>query len=97
MMFRSMMAALIGLVAFGAGAAKAQEYPDKPIGSWSASPPAASPISARGCLADHITRETGQPAVVENRSAAAGTIASPPSPRRRPTATRSASCCPASS
>jgi len=73
MIFRCMMTALIGLAALGAGAtAQAQQYPDKPIRIMVGF--AAGGIADLGArlLADHITRSTGQQAVVENRSGAAG-------------------------
>ena len=73
MIVRSMLAVL--LTAFGIVAAGAQDYPNKPIRlivGFSAG--GIADLGAR-LLADHITRETGQTAVVENRPAAAGTVA----------------------
>ena len=72
MIIRSMLTALIGLVA--PGVAAAQDYPAKPIRIIVGF--AAGGIADLGArlLADHITRETGQPVVVENRTAAAGTV-----------------------
>jgi tripartite-type tricarboxylate transporter receptor subunit TctC len=73
MFIRSMLAALIGL---SAGAAQAQgDYPSKPIRmivGFSAG--GIADLGAR-LLGDHITRATGQTVVVENRPAAAGTVA----------------------
>ena len=56
------------------GSALAQDYPNKPIRIIVGF--AAGGIADLGArlLADHITRETGQPVVVENRTAAAGTV-----------------------
>jgi tripartite-type tricarboxylate transporter receptor subunit TctC len=78
MLIRSMLAALWGM-ALLAGAAQAQDgvkgYPDKPVRlivGFSAG--GIADLAAR-LLGDHITRETGQAVVVENRSAAAGTVA----------------------
>jgi tripartite-type tricarboxylate transporter receptor subunit TctC len=77
MLIRSILAALIA--AFGASAAQAQDsargYPDKPIRIIVGF--AAGGIADLGArlLGDHITRETGQPVIVENRTAAAGTVA----------------------
>ena len=77
MIVRSMLAMLV--VATFVGAAPAQEsardYPNKPIRIVVGF--AAGGIADLGArlLGDHITRETGQPVVVENRTAAAGTVA----------------------
>jgi tripartite-type tricarboxylate transporter receptor subunit TctC len=73
MLIRSMLALLIA-VASGS-AATAQDYPNKPIRIIVGF--AAGGIADLGArlLADHITRKTGQPVVVENRTAAAGTVA----------------------
>ena len=73
MIVRSMMAALLWLVALGAGA-MAQDYPTKPVKIITGF--AAGGIGDLGArlLADHITKATGQQAVVENRTGAAGTI-----------------------
>jgi tripartite-type tricarboxylate transporter receptor subunit TctC len=74
MLIRSIMAALVAVC--GASAAHAQgDYPNKPIRilvGFSAG--GIADLGAR-LLADHITRATGQTAVVENRPAAAGTVA----------------------
>jgi len=77
MPIRSMLAVLMVLV--GGSAAPAQDshkdYPNKPIRIVVGF--AAGGIADLGArlLGDHITRETGQAVVVENRSAAAGTVA----------------------
>ena len=72
MMIRAMLAALG--VAFAASAAPAQDWPSKPVRIVTGF--AAGGIGDLGArlLADHITRTTGQQAVVENRTGAAGTI-----------------------
>jgi tripartite-type tricarboxylate transporter receptor subunit TctC len=74
MFIRSILAALVA-TAFGIGAAPAQDYPSKPIRIMVGF--AAGGIADLGArlLADHIARETGQTVVVENRTAAAGTVA----------------------
>jgi tripartite-type tricarboxylate transporter receptor subunit TctC len=75
MLIRSMLAALIGLSVFTSAAQAQGGYPNKPIRIVVGF--AAGGIADLGArlLADHITRETGQPVVVENRTAAAGTVA----------------------
>ena len=78
MLIRSMLAALCAIATL-TGAARAQDgvkdYPNKPIRIIVGF--AAGGIADLGArlLGDHITRETGQPVVVENRTAAAGTVA----------------------
>ena len=74
MTVRAMTAALIGLAVFGAGAALAQDYPAKPVRIVTGF--AAGGIGDLGArlLAEYITRTTGQQAVVENRTGAAGTL-----------------------
>jgi tripartite-type tricarboxylate transporter receptor subunit TctC len=74
MPIRLLLAALIGQIAL-ASAATAQDYPNKPIRIIVGF--AAGGIADLGArlLADHITRKTGAPVVVENRTAAAGTVA----------------------
>jgi tripartite-type tricarboxylate transporter receptor subunit TctC len=78
MLIRSTLAVLIAATMFG-GVAQAQDgikdYPNKPIRLIVGF--AAGGIADLGArlLGDHITRETGQPVVVENRTAAAGTVA----------------------
>jgi tripartite-type tricarboxylate transporter receptor subunit TctC len=61
-------------VVLGLGAAQAQDYPAKPVKIITGF--AAGGIGDLGArlLADHITKATGQQAVVENRTGAAGTI-----------------------
>jgi tripartite-type tricarboxylate transporter receptor subunit TctC len=73
MLTRSLSALVV--VALGIGTASAQDYPSKPIRILVGF--AAGGIADLGArlLGDHITRETGQPVVVENRTAAAGTVA----------------------
>src|SRR5262245_10310517 len=73
MTIRSIVAALAGL-ALGAGAAAAQDWPNKPVRIITGF--AAGGIGDLGArlLAEHITRTSGQQAVVENRTGAAGTI-----------------------
>ncbi len=78
MLIRSTLAVLMAATLLGA-AAQAQDgvrdFPSKPIRLVVGF--AAGGIADLGArlLGDHITRETGQPVVVENRMAAAGTIA----------------------
>ena len=74
MFIRSLLVALIGVAAFGSGAAPAQDYPAKPVRIITGF--AAGGIGDLGArlLADYITRTTGQQAIVENRTGAAGTI-----------------------
>jgi tripartite-type tricarboxylate transporter receptor subunit TctC len=73
MLIRSMLAVL--MTALGITTAGAQDYPNKPVRlivGFSAG--GIADLGAR-LLADHITRVTGQTALVENRPAAAGTVA----------------------
>jgi tripartite-type tricarboxylate transporter receptor subunit TctC len=72
MMIRAMLAALG--VALATSAAPAQDWPSKPVRIVTGF--AAGGIGDLGArlLADHITRTTGQQAIVENRTGAAGTI-----------------------
>jgi tripartite-type tricarboxylate transporter receptor subunit TctC len=74
MIVRAMTAALAGLAMFGLGAASAQDYPSKPVRIITGF--AAGGIGDLGArlLADHIARATGQQAIVENRTGAAGTL-----------------------
>ena len=74
MTVRKMTAALIALVALGVGPAPAQDWPTKPVRIITGF--AAGGIGDLGArlLAETITRTTGQQAVVENRTGAAGTI-----------------------
>jgi tripartite-type tricarboxylate transporter receptor subunit TctC len=74
MIVRIFTATLIGLAALGARAAAAQDWPAKPVRIITGF--AAGGIGDLGArlLADTITRTTGQQAVVENRTGAAGTL-----------------------
>src|SRR3954466_15267000 len=74
MIVRGMIAALIAPAARGANQAQAQDWPTKPIRIVTGF--AAGGIGDLGArlLAEHITRTTGQQAVVENRTGAAGTL-----------------------
>ncbi len=74
MIVRSWLAVLIGVAVIGSSAAPAQEYPAKPVRIITGF--AAGGIGDLGArlLADFMTRTTGQQAVVENRTGAAGTI-----------------------
>lgn len=74
MIFRSLAAALFGLALFGAGVATAQDYPSRPVKIITGF--AAGGIGDLGArlLADTIAKTTGQQAVVENRTGAAGTL-----------------------
>jgi len=69
-----MAAALLGLAVQGSHAAFAQDWPSKPVRIITGF--AAGGIGDLGArlLAEHITRTTGQQAVVENRTGAAGTL-----------------------
>jgi tripartite-type tricarboxylate transporter receptor subunit TctC len=75
---RSMMArfgtALLALAALAANGAAAQDWPTKPVKIITGF--AAGGIGDLGArlLAEHITRTTGQQAVVENRTGAAGSL-----------------------
>ena len=73
MKFRTVTAALVALTALG-GATQAQDWPTRPVRIITGF--AAGGIGDLGArlLADHITRTTGQQAVVENRTGAAGTL-----------------------
>src|SRR5262249_34999463 len=71
---RTTIAALIALLALGANAATAQDWPTKPVRIITGF--AAGGIGDLGArlLAEHISRTAGQQAVVENRTGAAGTL-----------------------
>ena len=73
MIARTMTAALIGAALFSSWAS-AQDWPAKPVRIVTGF--AAGGIGDLGArlLAEHITRTTGQQAVVENRTGAAGTL-----------------------
>ena len=75
MWVRYVMAAAIGLLALGPAAAPAQQYPDRPIKIVVGFTAGGIADFGARLLADHITRVTGQTAIVENRAGAAGTIA----------------------
>jgi tripartite-type tricarboxylate transporter receptor subunit TctC len=74
MIVRLMTAAFVGAAALVAGAANAQDWPSKPVRIVAGF--AAGGIADLGArlLAEQITRSTGQQAVVENRTGAAGTL-----------------------
>lgn len=74
MIRRLMTAALLGLAVLGPHAAFAQDWPSKPVRIITGF--AAGGIGDLGArlLAEHISRTTGQQAVVENRTGAAGTL-----------------------
>ena len=73
MTLRTMTGALVALAVLS-GVAQAQDWPTKPVKIITGF--AAGGIGDLGArlLADHITRTTGQQAVVENRTGAAGTL-----------------------
>src|ERR1700755_161061 len=73
MIVRILLAALVACTAL-ASAAQAQDWPTQPIRIVTGF--AAGGIGDLGArlLAEHITRTTGQQAVVENRTGAAGTL-----------------------
>jgi tripartite-type tricarboxylate transporter receptor subunit TctC len=73
MITRFVVPLLAGLL-LGSSAAQAQDWPSKPVKIITGF--AAGGIGDLGArlLADHITRTTGQQAVVENRTGAAGTL-----------------------
>ena len=74
MVVRTLIAALIACAALGMKPVRAQDWPTKPIRIVTGF--AAGGIGDLGArlLAEHITRTTGQQAVVENRTGAAGTL-----------------------
>jgi len=74
MIVRLMTVTLIGVAALLAGAAHAQDWPSRPVRIVAGF--AAGGIADLGArlLAEQITRNTGQQAVVENRTGAAGTL-----------------------
>ena len=74
MTMRLVTTAFLGLAVLGPDAALAQDWPSKPVRIITGF--AAGGIGDLGArlLAEHITRTTGQQAVVENRTGAAGTL-----------------------
>jgi tripartite-type tricarboxylate transporter receptor subunit TctC len=74
MILRSMAVAVAGLALLGLAEAPAQDYPSRPVRIITGF--AAGGIGDLGArlLADTITKTTGQQAVVENRTGAAGTL-----------------------
>src|SRR6187200_3372430 len=74
MTMRLVTTAFLGLAVLGPDAAFAQDWPSKPVRIVTGF--AAGGIGDLGArlLAEHITRTTGQQAVVENRTGAAGTL-----------------------
>src|ERR1700740_1556618 len=69
------LVAIAGIAALGVATASAQPYPSKPIRVIvSTSPGGITDIACR-ILAEHITRRTGAPVVVDNRPGASGSIA----------------------
>jgi tripartite-type tricarboxylate transporter receptor subunit TctC len=75
MFLRCSLAAALAIAGLAPVPASAQAYPDKPIRLVVGFAAGGIADLAARLLGDHITRETGQPVVVENRAAAAGTIA----------------------
>ena len=74
MFARSLTAALLGLALFGASAAPGQDWPNKPVRIITGFAPGGIGDLGARLLAEHISRTTGQQAVVENRTGAAGSI-----------------------
>ena len=74
MLVRGLLGTLMSFAVFASGAASAQDWPTKPVRIITGF--AAGGIGDLGArlLADHITKTTGQQAVVENRTGAAGTL-----------------------
>jgi tripartite-type tricarboxylate transporter receptor subunit TctC len=73
MLFRVIVTAAIGLAALCAGAV-AQDYPSKPVRIVTGFSAGGLADQMGRLLGDYITRKSGQSAVVENRTGAAGTI-----------------------
>jgi len=63
------------LLALAAAGAQAQTWPDKPIKLLAPSSPGGPPDVYARALAEHMSKELGQPVVVENLPAAGGMIA----------------------
>jgi tripartite-type tricarboxylate transporter receptor subunit TctC len=74
MIVRALLAGLIGATLLGTGTAQAQTYPAKPVKIIVGFAAGGLADMMARLFGDFITRETGQPVVVENRSGAAGTI-----------------------
>ncbi len=66
------VAACLAVLTLGATTLSAQEYPSRPIRILVGFAPGGAVDEVGRYLADYITRETGQQAVVENRTGAAG-------------------------
>jgi tripartite-type tricarboxylate transporter receptor subunit TctC len=75
MIVRVIAAALAGAALLVSGPAQAQDYPSKPVRIVVGFAAGGLADQAGRLLADYITRTTGQNAVVENRTGAAGTLA----------------------
>jgi tripartite-type tricarboxylate transporter receptor subunit TctC len=74
MIVRLMTAALVGAAALVAGQAHAQDWPSKPVRIVAGFAPGGIADLGARLLAEQITRSSGQQAVVENRTGAAGTL-----------------------
>ena len=75
MRLRRWTAALLAALSLGCGAALAQDYPAKPVRLMVGFAPGGIVDEVARYMAEFITREMGQQAVVENRTGAAGTTA----------------------
>jgi len=75
MRLRRCTAALLAALSLGCGAALAQDYPAKPVRLMVGFAPGGIVDEVARYMADFITREMGQQAIVENRTGAAGTTA----------------------
>ncbi|WP_454724860.1 MULTISPECIES: Bug family tripartite tricarboxylate transporter substrate binding protein [Cupriavidus] len=72
---RWIVPAMLALAAFGAAAATAATYPDKPL-RLVVPFPAGGPTDAMARLiGQHLSQQLGQPVVIDNRGGAGGTIA----------------------